>query len=54
MAKVSRKVPPRSAVATIIPALVGPSRTCFHSSSVKSAFVVIALLWSLGGLSELT
>src|SRR5436305_11228244 len=37
----SRKVPPRCAVTTIIPALGGPSSTVFHSSSVKSPLPVI-------------
>src|SRR6266480_2654599 len=39
---VSRKVPPRCAVTTIIPALGGPSSTTCHSWGVKSAFAVIA------------
>src|SRR5437870_3715190 len=42
MAIVSRKLPPRCAVTTIIPALGGPCRTVVHSSSVKSLFPVIA------------
>jgi hypothetical protein len=29
-------------VSTMIPAAAGPSRTVFHSSSVKSAFAVIS------------
>src|SRR4029077_629299 len=38
---VSRNVPPRAAVTTIIPAAGGPSRTTFHSSGEKAAFVVM-------------
>src|ERR1700757_1568256 len=38
---VSRNVPPRAAVTTIIPAVGGPSRTTFHSSGEKAAFVVM-------------
>jgi hypothetical protein len=34
MEKVSRNVPPRDAVMTIMPALVGASMIVFHSSSV--------------------
>jgi catechol 2,3-dioxygenase-like lactoylglutathione lyase family enzyme len=41
IAKDSRNVPPRSAVETIIPALVGPSAIASHSSALKSAFPVI-------------
>jgi hypothetical protein len=46
--KLSRNVPPRSEAATRTPALVGPSRMVFHSSSLKSALVVISLLSPLG------
>src|SRR6266704_2654279 len=38
---VSRNVPPRAAVTTIIPAVGGPSRTTFHSSGEKAALVVM-------------
>src|SRR4249920_2881265 len=38
---VSRNVPPRAAVTTIIPAAGGPSRTTFHSSGEKAALVVM-------------
>src|ERR1700733_5881608 len=41
MAQVSRSIPPFAAVMTSSPALGGPSSTCFHSSSEKSAFFVI-------------
>jgi hypothetical protein len=40
--KLSRKVPPRCAVITIMPALGGPFRTTSHSSGLKSALPVIA------------
>lgn len=39
--KDSRNEPPRCAVETIRPALVGPSKTVSHSSSPKSAFPVM-------------
>src|SRR6266566_5295442 len=42
MANVSRNVPPWAAVITIMPAVGGPSRTTFHSSSEKAACVVIS------------
>jgi hypothetical protein len=42
--KLSRKEPPRSDIATITPALVGPWRTVFHSSSLKADWSVIGLL----------
>src|SRR6266542_818828 len=48
----SRKVPPRCAVTTIMPALGGPWRTCVHSSSVKSASPVISVLLSSESLAE--
>src|SRR5437773_12144406 len=38
---VSRNVPPRAAVTTIIPAAGGPSRTSFHSSGEEAALVVM-------------
>src|SRR5690242_9829734 len=41
MAKLSRIVPPRSDITTIMPALVGASRIVFHSSGAKSACLVI-------------
>src|SRR4051794_36417193 len=47
----SRKVPPRCAVETIIPALVGPSRTTSHSSAVKSLLPVIGKSPLEGSLS---
>src|SRR5260221_9789724 len=37
----SRIIPPWAAVATIMPALGGPSSTTFHCSGEKAAFVVI-------------
>ena len=37
----SRKLPPPSAVLTIIPAVAGPWETSPHSSSVKSLLAVI-------------
>src|SRR6266542_6265219 len=46
---VSRKVPPRCAVTTIIPALGGPSSTTCHSSGVRSAFAVNCHLLLLVG-----
>src|SRR5579862_4436193 len=49
MAMVSRNVPPRWAVTTIMPALGGASRMRCHSSSEKSDFAVIAspIVWPL-------
>src|SRR5208282_1610429 len=41
MATVSRNMPPRAAVTTIMPAVGGPSSTTFHSSGEKAAFVVM-------------
>src|SRR5829696_6631168 len=38
---VSRIIPPRSATATIIPAIGGASSSSDHSSALKSAFLVI-------------
>src|SRR5690348_6388809 len=47
MAMVSRNVPPRWAVTTMMPALGGASRMSCHSSAEKSDFVVIAspIVW---------
>src|SRR5215467_206765 len=55
---VSRNVPPCAAVTTIIPAVGGPSRTTFHSSGEKAAFVVMPRsyvhLHSWGPIQHLT
>src|SRR6185437_12000398 len=41
IANVSRHIPPRAAVTTIMPAVGGPSSTVRHSSGVKASRVVI-------------
>src|SRR5580704_984033 len=40
MATVSRIMPPRAAVTTIVPAAGGPASTTFHSSGENAAFAV--------------
>ncbi len=44
MAMVSRNMPPRAAMITIIPAEGGPSSTTVHSSGVKADLSVIHLM----------
>src|ERR1700722_1535946 len=48
MATVSRIMPPRAAVTTIVPAAGGPASTTFHSSGENAAFAVMSCSFAAG------